>query len=249
MARRRGVSIDVLLTAPAILGLMLNAHGDFRFAPNATVTVIAFVARGRPGTYRGEVRLHLVADVHGRDVVVVGCGPAGAEKVSRLVAAGARVTAIDPALDALPATEGVVRLYRPFEPGDVQGAWLVVVATADETVNDAVAAAAAEAGVWIARSDRSDGGDVAFAAALDRGRVQIGVSTGGLSPSLARWIRDLVDDAIPAGVETMTELLSEVPRQDGRRNHRGVDFDAVLEAIDGGDLALARELLEIRPAG
>lgn len=165
-----------------------------------------------------------------------------------MVAAGATVTAIDPALDVLPAAEGIVRLYRPFDPGDVQGAWLVVAATDDETVNDAVASAADEAGVWVTRADRADGGDVAFAAAFNRGRVQIGVSTGGLSPSLARWLRDRIGDAIPAGVETMVELLAEVPREGGRRGHRGADFDAVLEAIDGGDLARARQLLGNRPA-
>lgn len=164
------------------------------------------------------------------------------------MAAGANVTVIDPALDVLPAAQRVVRVYRPFEPGDVQGAWLVVAATGDERVNDAVASAAIEAGVWVTRADRADGGDVAFAATLERGRVQIGVSTGGLSPSLARWLRDRIGDAIPTAVEMMAELLSDVPRVAGRRGHRGVDFDAVLEAIDGGDLARARELLENRPA-
>ena len=190
------------------------------------------------------MRLHLLADIRGRDVVVVGCGPAGAEKIARLAAAGAAVVAIDPAPVLLAASPGVVRVQRPFEPTDVEGVWLVVAATDDEAVNDAVAVASERAGVWVTRADRPDGGALAFAAAIDRGPVQVGVSTGGLSPSLAVWIRERIAQAVPASVATMAELLSEVPRREGRRGHGAIDFDEVLAVIDAGDLSAARALLE-----
>lgn len=190
------------------------------------------------------MRAHLVVDLAGREVVVVGCGAAGAEKVERLVAAGAKVTAIDPAPGVLGDLAGVVRVRRPFEAADVDGAWLVVAATGDDAVNGEVVAAAEQFGVWVSRSDRADGGSVAFAAAVDRGRVQIGVSTGGISPSLARWVRDRIDQALPPAVGEVARLLADLPRRDGSRRHRGIDFDAVLAAVEAGDVVRARTLLE-----
>lgn len=157
------------------------------------------------------------------------------------------MTAIDPAPGAVPEAVGVHRVRRPFEADDVMGAWLVVAATGDEAVNEAVASAAERAGAWVTRADRPDGGGLAFAATMERGPVQIGVSTAGLSPSLARWIRDRIDAAIPPAVETMVQILAEVPRRDGRRGHRGLDFGGALAAIEAGDVDRARQLLDVAP--
>jgi hypothetical protein len=65
-----------------------------------------------------------------------------------------------------------------------------------------------------------------------------------LSPSLARWIRDRIAQAVPASVETLARLVSEVPRREGRRGHGLIDFDEVLAQVDAGDLTEARALLE-----
>lgn len=153
------------------------------------------------------------------------------------------MVAIDPAPGLVPETAEIRRVRRPFEPCDVEGAWLVVAATDRQAVNDAVVTAAERVGAWVVRADRTDGGGLAFAAVMERGPVQIGVSTGGLSPSLARWIRDRIDRAVPPAVETMAQLLAEVPRRDGRRGHRGIDFDEVLAAIEAGDENRAQMLL------
>lgn len=186
--------------------------------------------------------LLLNVDARGRRVVVVGCGPAGREKVDRLLAAGARVCVIDPApLAGL--DERVVVEERRFRADDVAGAWLVVAATGDPAVDDVVQRAADAAGVWVARADRRDGGGVAFAATLDRGSVTIGVSTGGVSPALARWLRDRIAAAVPVEVGALAGLLADRRREGGRRGHRGLPLDDALDALVAGDEAGARALL------
>lgn len=186
--------------------------------------------------------LLLSVDVADRRVVVVGCGGAGQEKVARLLAAGARVCVIDPAppedLDRRVVVEA-----RRFRPDDVAGAWLVIAATGDPDVDDVVQRAADAAGVWVARADRRDGGGVSFAATLERGPVTIGVATGGASPTLAKWLRDRIATALPEEVAELARLLSERPRQDGRRGHRDLPLDAVLDALASGDQAAAQTLL------
>jgi siroheme synthase-like protein len=191
------------------------------------------------------VRLLLHTDVAGRRVVVVGGGVAGLEKVRRLVAAGADVTVVDPSPSAEVAAEGVNLERRPFTPVDLQGAWLAVAATGDPTVDAAVGEAADAAGVWVNRADRADGGAVAFGAVVDRGPVQVGVTTGGVSPALARWVRDRIDAALPSAVGTLAELLARRPRTDGGRGHRDLPLDDALAALDAGEPDRAAALLGV----
>ncbi len=189
--------------------------------------------------------LHLNVDVSGRSVIVVGGGAAGCEKVRRLVSAGAVVTVVDPSpateLESLP-----IRLERrEFRADDVGGAWLVIAATSDGVVNAQVERAASAAGVWVSRSDKRDGAGIAFAAMVERGLVTIGVSTGGGSPALARWVRDRIDSAVPIEVGALAALLSRRPRTGGRRGHRGLPLDEALGALVAGAPERAATLLEV----
>lgn len=190
--------------------------------------------------------LLLRVDVAGRPVLVVGCGRAGQEKIERLLAAGARVRVVDPALADQP-DDRIDAVARPFEPGDVDGMWLVVAATGDPDVDGRVQGAANAAKIWVTRADRPDGGGVSFAATLDRGPVTVGVSTGGASPALARWLRDRIAAAVPEEVGTLARLLAERSRDHGRRRHRGLALDEALGALVAGDEARARALLSEQP--
>lgn len=189
------------------------------------------------------MRLHVHLDVGDRSVLVVGAGRAGTEKARRLAASGARVTVVDPAVhdESLSAIAEV--FVRPFRATDVVGRWLVVAAADSEEVNDAVEEAATVQGVWVNRADRSDGGSAALAASLDRGRVQIAVSTGGASPTLARWVRDRIDEALPAEIAVVAELLADARREGRPRRHRSVSIDDVVAAIRSGDVDAARRLV------
>lgn len=153
------------------------------------------------------------------------------------------MTVVDPAASAGHLDEAVEALARQFEPGDVAGRWLVIAATDSAAVNEAVEACAEEAGVWVNRADRGDGGPVAFGAALHRGRVEVGITTGGASPTLARWVRDRIDAALPAELEALAELLSQERRPGRSRSHRSISFEDVLDALRAVDLQRARQLV------
>ena len=93
----------------------------------------------------------------GRRVVVVGGGHVAQRRIPALIAAGADVEVVSPHIT--PAIEGMLGsgelrwTERGFEASDLDGAWYVVCATADETVNEAVSAAAEERRVFCVRSD------------------------------------------------------------------------------------------------
>ena len=116
-------------------------------------------------------------------------------KVGKLLQAGAEVVVISP--EVLPELAGmdVEIRHRTYEYGDLEDANLAFTATGSRKVNAAVAREAKERGVLINVADRPAEGDFAVPSTLRRGGLQVAVSTGGASPTLARRIRGELEDA------------------------------------------------------
>ena len=128
-------------------------------------------------------------NLSGRRCVVVGGGEVASRKSLRLLQAGAEVVVISPeASPELGASDALV-YRRPYREGDLKGAHLAFTTTDSREVNAAVAREAGERGVPINVADRPSEGDFALPSTLRRGRLQVAVSTGGASPTLAKRIR------------------------------------------------------------
>ena len=134
-------------------------------------------------------------DLSGRRCVVVGGGAVASRKVGKLLQAGAEVVVVSP--EVLPELAGMdVKIHnRTYEYGDLEGANLAFTATGSRKVNAAVAKEAKERGVPINVADRPSEGDFAVPSTLRRGGLQVAVSTGGASPTLARRIRGELEEA------------------------------------------------------
>src|SRR4051812_17114629 len=92
-----------------------------------------------------------------RRVVVVGGGQVAHRRVAGLLEAGAQVTVVSPevtpALESLVAPGSLSWIPRPYETGDLDGAWYAVAATDDHAVNAAVGAEADRNRIFCARAD------------------------------------------------------------------------------------------------
>ncbi len=144
----------------------------------------------------------------GRRVLVVGGGEVAARKVAGLVAAGADVTVLAPEMVAALEVAGCALERRMYQRGDAAGYRLVVAATDDEAVNQAVYDDAEAAGVWVNVADRPERCSVLLPAVARDGRVVVAVSTGGASPALAGWLRDRLREAMPSGLDVVAEQLA-----------------------------------------
>jgi len=116
-------------------------------------------------------------------------------KVGKLLGAGAEVVVVSPEVRTELAEMGAEIHRRPYEYGDLDGANLAFTATDSREVNAAVAREARERGIPINVADRPDEGDFAVPSTLRRGGLQVAVSTGGASPTLARRIRAELEEA------------------------------------------------------
>ena len=116
-------------------------------------------------------------------------------KAGKLLQAGAEVVVVSPEVHpALSGTDVDIQ-DRAYKYGDLEGANLVFAATDSREVNAAVAREAKERGVPVNVADRPSEGDFAVPSTLRRGGLQVAVSTGGASPTLARRIRNELEEA------------------------------------------------------
>ncbi len=187
----------------------------------------------------------VVLTVAGRRCLVVGAGPVATGKTRGLLKAGARVTVVAPRCSqemerlvedgaAHPdagAGAGSVELdRRPYRPGEAAHYALVVTATGVATVDARVVADATAAGVLVNSADGHTPGTVTLPAVHRRGVVTIGVSTGGGSPAVARWLRDRIAGGLPPELATVAQIVAEArDRHPAGSPTQPVDWAALIE--------------------
>ena len=128
-------------------------------------------------------------DLCGRRCVVVGGGEVANRKARKLLQARAEVVVVSPEVKPEIESMAVEVRRRPYEEGDLEGAYLAFAATDSREVNSAVAREARRKGVFVNVADKPSEGNFALPSTLRRGGLQVAVSTGGASPTLARSIR------------------------------------------------------------
>lgn len=156
--------------------------------------------------------LPLFADLRGRACLIVGGGAVAERRAALLLEAGATlsVRAAECRSERLRelAAEGRIELeIAPFEPSLVEPFWLVVAATGDRTTNAAIAAAAHAHKRFCNVVDDPALCSFIMPAIVDRAPVTVAISTGGRSPVLGRWIKGLIETALPARLGALAELV------------------------------------------
>jgi len=192
--------------------------------------------------------------VRGRRVVVVGGGRIAGRKIEPLLAAGAQVVVVAPAISpAVRAHADAGRLElreRDFRAADLDGAWLALTATDEPTVNAAVHAAGEAMRVWVNSADDPANCSFTLMSVIRRGDLVVSVGTGGRSPALATSLRRRLEEEIGPEYATLLDLLSdarEALRASGRSSEdadwQSVFDGGIVELVRSGRVDEARELL------
>jgi len=133
-------------------------------------------------------------DLRGRTCIVVGGGRVGTRKVAGLLSAGARVVLVSPeGTDEVSdwSHEGTILWERrPYRAGDLEGAFLVVLATDDRELNGRIAAESRTSGTLVCDASAAGRSDLIFGALHRSPSVTVAVFTDGKDPTRARRVRD-----------------------------------------------------------
>jgi precorrin-2 dehydrogenase/sirohydrochlorin ferrochelatase len=159
-------------------------------------------------------------DLSGRRCVVVGGGGVADRKARKLLQARAEVVVISPEVGAELESVAVEIHRREYREGDLEGAYLAFAATNVRKVNAAVAREAKERGIPVNVADSPSEGDFALPSTLRRGRLQVAVSTGGASPTLARRIRGELEGAFGPEWAGIVEEFDRARRSGQERDER-----------------------------
>jgi uroporphyrin-III C-methyltransferase/precorrin-2 dehydrogenase/sirohydrochlorin ferrochelatase len=98
---------------------------------------------------------------------------------------------------------------RPYRPGDLQGHFLVVSATANGPVNDQIVAEAEARRILLNVVDDPGRCSFYFTSVHRDGDVIVSVSSSGASPSLAQWVRRRVQELLPSGLSHVATTLRD----------------------------------------
>jgi precorrin-2 dehydrogenase/sirohydrochlorin ferrochelatase len=131
--------------------------------------------------------------LEGRLVVVIGGGQIAEAKIPGILSADARIRLVAPAIT--PQIAEWVRfgkiawLPKEFDAEDLDGAFLVIAATSAPGVNESVFREAETREILCNAVDDIEHCHFYYGAVVQRGDLQIAISTNGKSPALAQRLR------------------------------------------------------------
>ena len=194
-----------------------------------------------------------------RHCVVIGGTHEGEGKVRGLLDVNATITVIAPTLtEQLQAwaDEGLfVWLERPYQPGDLRGAFLVIAERADPQTNAAIYAEAEKEGSLVNVMDDVDHCNFVAGSVIRQGKLVVSISTSGAAPALSVRTRQRLEEEFGPEyaifldwMHAMRPPMAETYPKFGERKARWyemVDSD-ILQLIKAGEFAQARQrILEI----
>jgi len=178
----------------------------------------------------------------GRRCLVVGAGTIGEAKTRSLLESGAVVHAVGPkatkTLQQWAREEKLVWHARPFNPSDLEGMFLVVVATSSRRLNERVYQEAVRRGILCNAVDDPGHCDFYYGAVVRCGPLQIAISTSGCSPALAQRLKREIAKQFGPEYGAWVEQLGEARRRLLARNMDPKRRKRLLHHLASGENAL-----------
>jgi len=139
--------------------------------------------------------IHL--DIKNRNCLIVGGGAVGTRKVNTLMECGAHVIVVSPdptpQLTRLVSDGSITLKKRAYRSDDLNGMFLVIGATDDESLNRQISKDAERAHILCNIADRPEICNFILPSIVSRGDLVITISTSGKSPALAKHLRQKLE--------------------------------------------------------
>ncbi len=159
------------------------------------------------------------------DLLLVGGGNVGLEKLHSLLANSpeAKISIVAPQIK-----EEVRRLVykhpsckifqREFQHEDLEDKDLVFLATDNRKLHEEIKEAATGKGILVNVADTPELCDFYLSSIVQKGNLKIAISTNGRSPTMAKRIKEVLNDAIPDEIDDLLNNMQNI------RNKMSGDF-------------------------
>ena len=151
------------------------------------------------------------------DVLLVGGGNVGLEKLSAMLnnSPDTKVTMVadmfrDELREYVKDYPNVLLIERKFEFNDLDNRDLVILSTDNPVLHASIKRATTERHILCNVADTPDLCDFYLGSIVQKGDLKIGISTNGKSPTMAKRMREFLDDIIPENIQQLLENLREI---------------------------------------
>jgi len=154
--------------------------------------------------------LPVFAQLKGRSCLIVGGGSVAERKVAQLLLASAKITVLSKnmtkRLKELHGEGKIKYEVGPFSRANLAENWLVIAATNDQSLNKEVAKAAEAEKRLCNVVDDPELCSFIMPAIVDRDPITIAVGSNGQSPVISRWVKGIIESALPARLGVFGQL-------------------------------------------
>src|SRR5450432_1503389 len=188
------------------------------------------------------------------EVLVVGAGKVGLEKLTAILnnAPASSVTVVateisDPVKNLAGSYLGVKLIEKAFDPEDLDEKEIVIVAVNDKTISNYIRVLSKQKKLLVNVADSPELCDFYLGSIVDKGNLKIAISTNGKSPTIAKRMREQLDELIPDEIESVIQNMHSI-----RQDLKGDFAEKVRQLDDLTKLLSAKQAkLELpdRPAG
>lgn len=151
------------------------------------------------------------------DVLLVGGGNVGLEKLSAMLnnSPDTKVTMVadmfrDELREYVKGYPNVKLIERKFEFNDLDNRDLVILSTDNPDLHASIKRVTAERHILCNVADTPDLCDFYLGSIVQKGDLKISISTNGKSPTMAKRMREFLDDIIPENIQQLLENLREI---------------------------------------
>ena len=179
-------------------------------------------------------------NIRNRNCLVVGGGSVGTRKVMALADCGAVVTVVSPEvaeqLQEL-ADKGSIELKKRFyRSSDLEGMFIVIGTTDNETVNQQISVDAQRHKVLCNIADHPEACNFILPSIVDRGDLVIAISTSGTSPAFAKKMRTDLEKQFGGEYAEFLRIMGAIRKKLLKNDHEPEAHKNLFEQMINRDL-------------
>ena len=167
------------------------------------------------------------------ETLLVGGGNVGLEKLQSLLhnSPGARVTIVAPEIKDelrrfIADYPDCSVIERKFEEADLENKDLVIIAVNNEETSKAVKELANKKCLLVNVADTPELCDFYLGSIVQKGNLKIAISTNGKSPTMAKRVKEVINDMIPYEMESVLDNMQTI------RNGMNGDFEEKVKQLN-----------------
>jgi siroheme synthase-like protein len=173
-----------------------------------------------PSALNGNKLFPIFLKLENLRVLIIGGGKIGLEKIEAVLgnSPGTQVTLVAPSvlpeIYTLQSHHPLVQIHlREYVVSDLENQDLVITATGNRTLSEQIKAEAKHKSLLVNVADTPDLCDFYLGSIVQKGDLKIAISTNGKSPTMAKRVKEVLNDVFPDETQEVLENLSAIRGQ------------------------------------